>query len=206
MTKRLTIAVDIDDVLARQVEGLVAFSNQRWGTALTVDDYDEDWGVMWGVNLEERTRRAAEFHNLPISRSYGCVEGAYEVLQRLSRQHHLIIVTSRRLQMKADTFEWLDDHFPGIFSRDDIHFTGIWDNATEHSAAKTKGELIEKIGADVLIDDQLKHCLAVAETGRCALLFGVYNWNRQTVLPAGVERVVDWVEVEKAIERIAEHG
>lgn len=206
MTKRLTIAVDIDDVLARQVEGLVAFSNQRWGTALTVDDYDEDWGVMWGVDLEERTRRAAEFHNLPISRSYGCVEGAYEVLQRLSSQHHLIIATSRRLQMKADTFEWLDDHFPGIFSRDDIYFTGIWDSASEHSAAKTKGELIEKIGADVLIDDQLKHCLAVAETGRRALLFGVYNWNRQTVLPAGVERVVDWVEVEKAIERIAEHG
>ena len=105
MTKRLTIAADIDDVLARQVEGLVAFSNQRWGTALTVDDYDEDWGVMWGVDLEERTRRAAEFHNLPISRSYGCVEGAYEVLRRLSRRHHLIIVTSRRLQMKTDTFE-----------------------------------------------------------------------------------------------------
>ena len=55
MTKRLTIAVDIDDVLARQVEGLVTFSNQRWGTVLTVDDYDEDWGVMWGVDLEERT-------------------------------------------------------------------------------------------------------------------------------------------------------
>ena len=66
--------------------------------------------------------------------------------------------------------------------------------------------MIEKIGADVLIDDQLKHCLAVVETGRRALLFGDYNWNRQTVLPAGVERVVDWVEVEKAIERIAEHG
>lgn len=39
--------MDIDDVRAGQVEGLVAFSNQRWGTALTVDDYDEDWGVMW---------------------------------------------------------------------------------------------------------------------------------------------------------------
>ena len=53
---------------------------------------------------------------------------------------------------------------------------------------------------------EMKHCLAVAETGRRALLFGDYNWNKQTVLSAGVERVVDWAEVEKAIGRIAKNG
>lgn len=37
-----TIAVDLDDVLSASVPGFVAYSNKRWGTTLTLDDYDED--------------------------------------------------------------------------------------------------------------------------------------------------------------------
>ena len=44
--RRLRIAVDVDDVLAENAAGVVAFSNQRWGRNLTVDDYDEHWAKM----------------------------------------------------------------------------------------------------------------------------------------------------------------
>lgn len=204
--RKLRIAVDIDDVLAENAAGFVKYSNEKWGTNLTVDDYDEHWGAIWKVDSLEVERRAQEYHNSSTMRRYGHIGGAKEVLARLSERHHLLIATSRRMQMRADTVEWLNEHFDGLFLDEDIHFAGIWDNIDDSSITRTKRDIIESFGIDVLIDDQLKHCLAVAETGRRALLFGVYNWNRQTVLPAGVERVVDWVEVEKAIERIAEHG
>lgn len=48
--KRLTIAVDIDDVLADNAAGFVTFSNERWGTNLTPDDYGEHWVKVWQVD------------------------------------------------------------------------------------------------------------------------------------------------------------
>lgn len=202
--RKLKVAIDIDDVLAENAAGFVAFSNQRWGTTLTVDDYDEHWSKMWSIDSEESARRAVEFHDSPAIRGYGHIGGAYEVLQELSEQHHLVIATSRRLQMKTDTLAWIDEHFPGIFTSSTVHFAGIWDEGgSDHSIVMTKADLITQIGADILIDDQLKHCIAVAETGRNALLFGDYTWNQQPILPSGVVRCLGWDDVRSEIGRIA---
>lgn len=201
--RRLRIAIDIDDVLAENAAGFVAFSNQRWGTKLTVDDYDEHWTKMWRVDQAETECRAAEYFHSPAARQYGHVGGAFDVLGRLSKQHHVMIATSRRLQMKYDTLAWIDEHFPGIFASTAVYFAGIWDDAQDDSHKMTKAELVNQIGADVLIDDQLKHCMAVAEQGRHAILFGDYAWNRAKELPDLVARCHDWTEVEVVIDRIA---
>ena len=201
--RRLKIAIDVDDVLAENAAGFVAFSNQRWGTALQVDDYDEHWAKIWNVDNEEVERRAKEFHDSSLMRGYGHIGGAYEALQALSADHHLVIATSRRLQMKADTLAWIEEHFPGIFASDTVHFAGIWDTVDDHSIAMTKADLVAQINADVLVDDQVKHCIAVAETGRQALLFGDYSWNQQASLPSGVTRCLSWSDVQNEIGRIA---
>ena len=201
--RRLKIAVDIDDVLAENAAGFVAFSNQRWRTNLKVEDYDEHWAKIWSVDNKEVERRASEFHDSGIIRGYGHIGGAYEVLQQLSKEHHLVIATSRRLQMKADTLAWIDEHFPDIFVSDTVHFAGIWDTVNEQSVTMTKADLITQINADVLIDDQLKHCEAVAQTGRHALLFGSYSWNQQAELPSRVTRCLSWGDVRSEVERIA---
>lgn len=201
--RRLKIAVDVDDVLAENAAGFVAFSNQRWGTYLSVEDYDEHWAKIWSIDSEEVERRAKEFHESAVMRGYGHIGGAYEVLQQLSEHHHLVIATSRRLQMKADTLAWIDEHFPGIFVSDTVHFAGIWDDVNDQSITMTKADLVTQISADVLIDDQFKHCEAVAGTGRNAILFGNYSWNNQTALPSGVKRCLNWDEVRDEIERIA---
>lgn len=201
--RRLKIAIDVDDVLAENAAGFVAFSNQRWGTALKVEDYDEHWAKIWSIDNEEVERRAKEFHESGIMRGYGHIGGAYEVLRQLSKEHHLVVATSRRLQMKADTLAWIDEHFPGIFASDTVHFAGIWDAVNDQSITMTKADLVSQINADVLIDDQLKHCLAVAETGRNAILFGDYNWNNQATLPSGATRCLNWNEVKNEINRIA---
>ena len=202
--RRLRIAVDVDDVLAENAAGIVAFSNQRWGTNLTVDDYDEHWAKMWQVdNAEGVERRTAEIVSTSLSAGYGHIGGALEVLERLAQHHHLMIATSRCLQVKGDTIAWIDEHFPGIFASTAVYFSGIWDELTNDSHRATKAELMTQINADVLIDDQLKHCQAVAAHGRNALLFGDYAWNQAAMLPAGVVRCTNWYEVEVAIERLA---
>ena len=201
--RRLRIAVDVDDVLAENAAGIVAFSNQRWGTNLTVDDYDEHWAKMWQVDNAEVERRTAEIVSTSLSAGYGHIGGALEVLERLAQHHHLMIATSRCLQVKGDTIAWIDEHFPGIFASTAVYFSGIWHELTNDSHRATKAELMTQINADVLIDDQLKHCQAVAAHGRNALLFGDYAWNQAAVLPAGVVRCTNWYDVEVAIERLA---
>lgn len=197
--KKPIVAVDIDDVLADNAGGLVAWSNARWGLDLTADHYDERWGVMWQTahDAAETERRALEFHHSGVVGGYRHFEEAVPVLQRLARRFTLVIVTSRRSMLKPETHVWLDRHFPHVFSA--VHFAGIYDSGSAGRHSATKTELCRKIGAKYLIDDQPKHCFDAARSGITALLFGDYAWNRDEQLPDGVVRVRDWAEVEKVL-------
>ena len=73
LVRRLRIAIDIDDVLAENAIGFVAFSNERWGTRLRVDDYSEHWSEMWHVDREEAERRAHVFHDSGAIKGYALV-------------------------------------------------------------------------------------------------------------------------------------
>ena len=50
MSTRQIIAIDIDDVLAESAKVFIEYSNNTWGTSLTVGDYIEDWSKMWQVD------------------------------------------------------------------------------------------------------------------------------------------------------------
>jgi len=188
-----TMAIDLDDVIAANVPAFIDFSNKRWGTALTIEDYDEHWTAMWNVDHEEGKRRALEFHASGIVNDYGYDVAAKQVLKKLKKEYKLVIVTSRQKLIEKETLAWIDKHFKGMF--DDIRFAGIWDDGIAGSHKVTKAEVIQQIGGDYLIDDQLKHCLAVAEAGVPTLLFGDYSWNQTDLLPDGVIRTHDWQAV-----------
>ncbi len=191
--RKSVIAVDIDDVLSANAEGWVAYSNKRWGTKLKPEDYTEHWSLMWGTDHEETERRAVEFHKAKVVGKYRHFDEAKPVLEALARKYSLVVTTSRRRDLMDETTEWISMYFEGIF--DEIHYAGMWDKVTDASAQATKAELCKLIGADYLIDDQLKHCLAADIVGIKAILFGNYSWNQADSLPAGVTRCVDWQAV-----------
>lgn len=200
MKQRKTIAVDIDDVLARSAEGFVAFTNQRWNMRLSPDDYREEWAVVWGVPLAEALRRSEEYHASGAAGRYEPHQTALPVLRQLSKKYKLVAVTSRRAILRPETDQWMERHFPGVFK--DLYYAGIWDRKLSgqrvvgQALAHTKAEICREIAADFLIDDQIKHCVGAAEAGLTALLFGDYGWNRAPGhLPARVVRVRGWNDV-----------
>lgn len=194
------IAIDIDDVLAANAAGFVKYSNERWGTHLTVEDYDEHWGKIWQVDHAEVERRALELHESGIFAEYNHYEEALDVLQRLKRHYTLLCATSRRLSIKDLTEEWLHKYYPNIFET--VHYAGIYDAAiVDASYARTKKDVLLKIGADYLIDDQLKHCFSAAEAGVQAIVFGDYSWNREDSLPENVTRCLNWSDVGAYFEQ-----
>lgn len=192
------IAVDVDDVLAATAEEFVNFSNKRWGTNLTPDDFDEHWAQMWKVDYEEEARRREHIVKAKVYLKPRFFNEAKPVLEKLSRDYKLVIVSSRGPGIRGETIAWLETAFGTVFS--EYHFAKIWEDLKIHTKVKikmTKGELLNEIGANYLIDDQPKHCKAAAKAGIIALLFGNYRWVKQAKLAPGMVRVKDWQEVEE---------
>lgn len=195
--RRKTIAIDIDDVLSRSAEGFVRYSNKRWGHNLEAEDYLENWAEVWNISVENAVQRAHEIYDSGIFAEYAHFEQAVPVLARLKERYKLVIVTSRRAIIKPETDVWLDRHFPGVFAG--VHYAGIWDTEHHplHKLNLTKAAICRELGADYLVDDQVKHCVAAAQAGMEALLFGNYKWNRDGRLPEKVTRVHSWEEVAR---------
>jgi len=199
------VAVDVDDVLAANAAGFIAFSNKQWGMNLTIEDYMEDWATVWGTDLKESERRAMEFFDSGSLSLYGHYPEARATLQHMAQSFELVVVTSRRVFLKPETDAWLERCFPGVFS--ETYYAGIWDNPDERSHMMTKTDVLVSIKAQYLIDDQPKHCFAAAEHGVQAVLYGDYKWNRIEVdMPQGVHPAKGWEDVGHYFDTIAKDG
>lgn len=194
MSSRQTIAVDIDDVLSINVPAFVEYSNKKWGTNLKVEDFLEDWATMWGLDHAETKKRAQHLDGSHFVFNHEVVEGASEVLKHLAEHYKLVVATSRRKVLTGDTTQWIDKYFQGVF--EEVHYAGIWDTYDMDAHLITKADLVKQIGADYLIDDQPKHCFAVADAGITAILFGDYPWN-QIQVPKEIVRAKDWQAVKE---------
>lgn len=191
-----TIAIDIDEVLAAFAESFVDFSNKKWGTHLKPQDWTEDWAEIWKIDFEEATKREQIIYKSDIFSRAKHNPRASNVLKGLAKKYKLVIVTSRHRAVTKDTLDWIQKHFSDLF--EEIHFAGFYDDLEKHPLERlkaTKAEICQQIGADYLIDDNPKHCIATANAGITALLFGDYIWNRVNDLPSGVIRVKDWLAV-----------
>lgn len=200
--KKPIIAIDCDDVLASAAEAFIAFSNQRWGTRLTIEDIDEDWSAMWQIDEAETIARSKEFHASGLISDYREYDGSLPALEWLASYFDLVVATSRNSSINAETVAWIGEHYEGIFK--EIYFSGIYDdeNSFEDAHLVTKAEMLGNIGASYLIDDQPKHCNAAAEAGMNAILFGDYPWNRRAEIHIGVTRCKTWDEVRGYFEAI----
>ncbi|CAN5610997.1 hypothetical protein BH23PAT1_BH23PAT1_3910 [soil metagenome] len=187
--KRQTIAVDIDDVLAAHAEAFIDFSNKKYGTSLTLEDYHDHWSYVWKVEYSEIERRAKEFHVPKSVMQYKLIQEADKAIHRLSGNYDLVIVSARGQDLLQTTREWIDNYFAGLFV--DTHFVPIW----EPNNTVTKADICKQIGAAYLIDDVPGHCNIAAEEGITALLFGDYAWNRHEKIADKVVRVKNWQEV-----------
>lgn len=195
MKNKPIIAVDIDDVLSHSAADILRFSNKRWGHAHTLEDFDEHLAKMWQISQEEFEDRFREYIESGIMETYKPIAKAKEVLIDLSKRYSLISVTSRRAILLEMTERWIDTHYHGIFKQ--IVSSGIYGSSKKDEHLLTKADILVEVGADYLIDDQVKHCNGAAEKGVEALLFGGYPWNRSAEIVPGVTRADTWDDVQR---------
>jgi len=99
---------------------------------------------------------------------------AFATLQKLKEDYDLHIVTSRQFAIQDLTLQWVEQHFPGIFS--EVHFGNHY---SREGKVRSKPEICRDIGAVLLIDDSLQYAMHCYKAEIPVLLFGEYAWNQK---------------------------
>ncbi len=194
--KRLVIAVDCDDVLVRTTPYFVDAYNVQYGTAVKYSDAHGIDPVAWEADQQEVLSRWASLTETDAYKQLQPDPEEAAILRELALQHELHLITARKEEERAFTQSMLDRELSGVFTS--MEFVG-WGGS--------KGQVCQRIHADVLIDDNVSHlhdALAHGLPAGGAIAFGDYEWNKAETNHKDLVHCHDWVAVKKVIDRIAQ--
>ena len=189
--KRLTIAVDVDDVLLPNFQALVGWHNRTYGTSLVLADNGSEDLTRWGADSpEEAIRRVQVFFDSDEFKAIRPFEDARRALAQLNERYDLMVLTARDTIIEATTREWISEHFADLFR--EVHFTAKY---SLEGKRRQKADVLRETKASYLIDDALENIIPATDVGIRGLLYGDYPWNQTNSLSGGVTRVKDWAAV-----------
>jgi 5'(3')-deoxyribonucleotidase len=186
------LAIDFDDTLTHNAQLCIDAYNQQHDATISLNDvyvekklgnpahgwkHDPTQALAW---IREFLLSDAGLSNPPIP-------GTVAALQRLHQKYDLVVVTGRDESWKEGTEAWLQRFAPGLFSQ--VH----------HSGEIPKFVTCKKIGAGIMIDDNLSPLRLCASDGMRGILFGDYPWNRSDGLPEGIDRASNWSAVQRLL-------
>lgn len=197
-SQHLRVAVDVDEVLGSFLSSLNAFIAEQHFLKYDISEYHVyDFMKIWGCSqVEANDRVHAFFESEHFKDGIVPIPGAQGSLLRLAKFCDLVIVTSRQHVIRTQTLDWIERHYPGIFS--DVYFGNHFALEGE---ARPKSEICRSIGAEILIDDNPRYAVECAHQDIEVLLFDHnygYPWSKTVDGPvhALITRVQSWQEVE----------
>ena len=175
--ERIRLAVDIDECLAYFIPVLCDFHNEAYGTELNASSFDSyEFHNVWGGSREEANlKMTGFFQSIHFKEKILPINGALEALKWLKEQIiglELHIVTARQHHLEEHTRNWVEEHFPGVFT--ELHFGNHYSTLGK---SRSKPEMCREIEAVALIDDSQVYADQCAREGIKTVLFGDYAWN-----------------------------
>ena len=189
----MKIGIDLDEVVVEFVKTFIDFYNRKYGKKINFRDIKSYnfWENGIGRDRDEAIRLVDEFYNSEKFESMPFVDGAFEGLKVLALRNKIYIITSRpeRFKKKTDMFikKYLSQIAPEVMYSGDFHSQG-----------KTKAEILEEIGADCFIEDNMEYALTSSKKTRKVFLFDK-PWN-QRESDGKILRVKSWVEILKNLK------
>ncbi|KAB2072485.1 hypothetical protein ERO13_A07G017900v2 [Gossypium hirsutum] len=201
LRNKITVAVDVDEVLGNFVSALNKFIADRYSLKRSVSEYHVyEFFKIWNCSRQEADIRVHEFFKSSyFKKGIHPIPGAQRALHRLSRFCDLSVVTSRQNVIKDHTMEWLEKYYPGLFQ--EMHFGNHF---ALHGKSRPKSEICRLLGAKILIDDNPRYAVECAQVGIRVLLFDYensYPWCKTESIDKHplVTRVNNWEEAEQQI-------
>lgn len=157
------------------------------------DVQSADWSAIWGNNKDEADqRRSAFFGSDQFLTKVEPVPGARETLKSLHAYFSFVVLTDRPRSVEKRTREWLDAHFPGLFSK--LVFV---DRDSDADIASRKQELYRDLRIKVAIDADAALLAQAAVDVKHKIAVGSVPWatgsNSDTV------QVQDWAGTKDAL-------
>jgi 5'(3')-deoxyribonucleotidase len=207
---RPVLALDLDEVLGGFVPALCKWHNRVYGSRFAPRDFfSYTFADVWGGSPSEGQAKVFAFFQSPEFLALEPLAGAQEAVARLSRRFDVHVVTSRQLEIEAETLAWLSRHFEGVISQRNVHFGNHWsrlspDPDAQCASKKSKADMCAAISAVALVDDSPRYCREVSGAlGIATLLFGDYAWNADdSPLHARIVRCRDWRAVEAKLAEL----
>lgn len=138
---------DLDDVLVGFMDKFLLFHNAKNSTNWKQEDFRTPHITKTlEVSVEEAERFLNDFYESPVFLDIELEEGAAEMVEELSSDGLLYIITSRPTHTKAITEYQIEQLFPN-WPFAGLHFAGY------HDGMKSKMEIAENLELDAFIDD-----------------------------------------------------
>ncbi len=193
----MRIVLDCDDVLADFVSGLGEVYNRKYGTSYKLDDFGPDpthWVKLLGPKAIGQMYTL--FNNGELAWNLKPIPGSVETLQQLhAKGDELHVVTSRNHLPLHITPRWLEREYGKVIQ--DV----IYAKLTPDDDRPTKGEICQRLKADLAVDDITRHVEDVSSYGIPCLLYD-QPWNREYVGNGLVTRVVGHEGVREQVEKM----
>lgn len=173
----MKVAIDIDEVLAELLQGMLDHHQQVYGYTRELLEFST---YTWQDHLPNMT---FELFTDLINNHPNKIKPKLGAIQAVAKINSPIAITARWKQISSQTKVWVSEYFPNI---KEIHYV----NCKENGRIIEKGDLAKKLGMDVLIEDQPKYAQNALDNGIRVILMDT-PWNKGFTHPL-LTRVKNW--------------
>lgn len=185
--KKLRIGIDIDEVVVEYVKHYLKFCEVNLERRFLFEEISQFnlWKVL-EISREEAFDMAKKFNEENLFLGLNFVEGAKEAIKNLSNHNELFFITSRPPHIKEKTVRFFNGHFSEV----DLE---IIFSEKLNGNEKSKAQVCNELGIQIMIEDRRKYALDCAENGTKVLLMDK-PWN-QNCEHENIIRVKNWKEI-----------
>jgi len=181
------IAFDIDGVFADTIGAFIQEARIKYGIKIRYEDIRE-YDLVKVVNMDEKIllKLAKKILYEPLEMGIKPINGAVEVLKKLSKKSRLLFVTAR--PYKEGIQKWVLNHLKDV------------DNSLIHIVAtgthEDKVSWLRDYGIKYFVEDRLETCFILKNASIIPIVFE-QPWNKK---PHPFLKVRNWRELERMID------
>ena len=179
------IAIDLDNTILNTPATIINLHNKLSDNKL---EYNDEMKLGWKFEPVIKTDdELAElfklFDHTEFYKEAITYENAIEVVNKLSMQNKVIIISKHMNSRKPLSIEWVSRTFPTV----DIVFVDNFED---------KGEILK--GFDIIVDDRIDALESCKDIVPYRICYGDYYWNKDY---KGL-KLTNWLNLERIINKI----
>jgi uncharacterized HAD superfamily protein len=189
------LGIDMDEVIAHFLPAFIEFHNQTYQTNLKISQFHsyQFWEVI-NETPKESIQKVYAFHKTPYFKNIQPLNDALIAIPKLKQQYELTVITSRQKDVQKQTEQWIEKHFPNMFSG--IYFSNH--NTLSQQKQQSKSEICEQLGIQTMIEDCLEYAEDCAQKNIQVFLINK-PWNQSENKSKHIQRVSDWSQIIDAL-------